>query len=347
MTRQAAVWAEKLPLAKRHFVDSSATAASLACVPRTYLDELSTASYGFVGQHLNESVPRSVRNGISKAMIPNHIGYSQILNSNAAEVGSELAGQLVQEVEPLVGDFVVSPCELEPCFASVSAALLLSVQPSVKQLQPLLSLDQETRIAYNLTIGKGGEAFKPNINADLLSGRVLNLNVRHFAGEDGKPLPRLVLLDGEGFDFAFWNTMQDDWDAADFGTMQSFVAQKLESALRVNDAAHSAFESWKAFFLAELVFDSAKEALEGFRNPFSNIFSDLRMNLRILSRKIVVEVKLPQRLISFFIGFNIQIKKFIINSFTNLERINQPFLLLTRRVNSVTIHQQAHNEVIL
>jgi len=278
-------------------------------------------------------------------MIPNHVADLQVFNGDAAESGSELAGQLVKEVTPLVADFVVSTSQLEFSFASVSASLLLPTQPSVKQLQPFLTFDEEARITYDFAIGKDGEVLNANINPHLLSGRMLNPNVRHFAGEDGEPLPSPVSLDGEGFDFALRDAMQDDWDVANLGSVKLPITDKLESALRVSNAINPTLESGKAFFLTGRVFDSAKEALKRSTQSVRNISLNLRIYFGMFINKIFIIIKFLQSLFIFLVSFNGHIEKFIIDYLTGFERIYKSNFLFTRRINTITIHPEFHKVV--
>ena len=79
-------------------------------------------------------------------------------------------------------------------------------------------------------------------------------------------------------------------------------------------------------------------------NSVTNILSNLAMN-RILAFNELVIIKFAKCLARGFVSVYAGIKKFIIDAFTNLQRINNPFLLFARRIQPELIHQQAHKRV--
>lgn len=350
MSNKTTVGTSESPLTQRHLHDVSAVATGLARVSRAYFDELSTASYGFVGQHTYETAPRSVTYSFSKMMVLNHISDLQVLNSNASEPCGEFVAEFVQEVSPLVADFVVLPSQPETSLAPVSAAFLLPAQSPMQHLQPLFTLNEEFRVSYDLTITQRGEVFQPDINSNLFGRRMLNFNIGHFASENGKPLPCPILFDSQGFDFALWNTVQDYWDVPYLGSKKTLIASKPEtissfsmcSALRVGDAVHPALESWKALFPTLWVFDSAKEVLKSLVNPIRNILPNLSIHPIIFISKMFARIRPSQSLSRFLVSFNGHTEKFVIDCFASLKRINQPYLLFLRRVNAVTIRPEFH-----
>src|SRR3989344_8883966 len=111
-------------------------------------------------------------------------------------------------------------------------------------------------------------------------------NIRHFTSKDSKPLVNLVALDSESLDFAFRNSVENDWNATNLAQPNPFVREKLETRLRKGNAIHSTFETRKSFLFARLIFDSAKEVSKSFVNSIGNILLRLRMNFRIFTSKI-------------------------------------------------------------
>jgi len=164
-------------------------------------------------------------------------------------------------------------------------------------------------------------------------------NIRHFTSKDSKPLVNLVALDSESLDFAFRNSVENDWNATNLAQPNPFVREKLETRLRKGNAIHSTFETRKSFLFARLIFDSAKEVSKSFVNSIGNILLRLRMNFRIFTSKIFVEVKTTKRYFSKLVAVNRQSKKLIVNCFVILERFNDSYILLIRRIQTIFIHQ--------
>lgn len=279
--------------------------------------------------------------------VAKHILDSQVFNSNSSEPASEFVTEFMKEVKPLVADFVVSPSQEEVSFILISTPLFFLIPTPLQHFEVLFSLNKEVRINHNLSIGQGSEVFNSDINPDLLGGGMLDGYFWHFTSEDSEPLPSLVAFDSQSLNLAFRNTMQNDWDVADFGSVKTLVAEKLETILRVSNAPNPTLESWKTFLPASRVSDSPKEVLKRPVNPFGNILPNLRKKFWMLARKVIIEVKFPQYLAFFLISFDTQFKKFIINCLTHFKRTNQLLLLLTRRVNSITIYPEFHNGVVI
>jgi len=277
-------------------------------------------------------------------MIFKHFLDAQIFNLDSAISHSEFPAKLMGEIIPLIGDSVIQSGQSEPCLPSVGRAFLFLAQSSVHQFQPAFRFSKDSWVFDDLTIRYDSKALDTDINADNIFIRMLDNRNINLTTEYSKPLTCSVLFDGQGLDFAFWNSMQDNWHITNPVEFQSFIRQQLESSLRKSYAVHSAFESRKAFLFTGRVFHSAKEVVKRFMNPVRNILFDLRMNLRIFACQMFVIVKLPHSLVSIFISLFGHVKKFVIDSFASLERIDYPTLLLMRGVYPEFIHPELHSK---
>ena len=352
MKSEAAVGTEKASLAERHFINSSATAASPARVSWINFHDARTACYSFVFQHPYESSPASIAYTFGEMVISDHIGNLQILNSDSSKPASEFVAEFVKEVKPLVADFIVLPSQEETSLVPIPAAFLLPAQSPMQQLQSLFTFDEETGIIHSFPIGQGGEVLNADINPNSFCGRMFGGCFWHFTSEDGKPLPSLVSLNGKSFDFAFGNSVQNDWNVADFGSIKTLVADKpkplpmlVAKCLRVSDALNSAFKTRKAFLFTLQVFHPAKETLKCFINPLRNILSHLRMNFGMFTGKMIVEIKFPYRFLSGLIRFDTQVKKFIVNCLASVKLLEENLLLALGRIQTITITPELHSGV--
>jgi len=339
MQQQTTMGTRELSLTEGHINPFSTTAAPMTATSCSrILDKLSTACYGFVGQHLNESIPRSIRNAFCQPTVLNHTFDVKVFNSDDRISINEFSAKLVKEIGSLVSDSDVLPCQEQPCLSPIHRPLLLSANPSLQEFQSLFRFNQESRIVYNFSIVEGGEVFETDINTNLFFRGVFGLNIRQFAAEDGKPLSNFINLNGEGFDLASWNPMQDDRNTSYPIEPKPFVRQKLKTTLGKSDAVHPALKSWKTLLLAGFVFNPAKEVAKSLMNPVRDILFNLRMKFRILARERLVVIKLVERDLSKLPRIYTQSKKLIIDCFASFKRINQSSFLFVGRIQTIFEH---------
>ena len=164
----------------------------------------------------------------------------------------------------------------------------------------------------------------------------------NFTSKCSEPLASFVLLDSQGLNLTFWDSMQDDRYRAYFANLDSFVTKQLESRLWKSYAINPRLEPRKTFFLTRLIFDSTKEIRESFMHSIRNILLDLRMYFKVFSSKMLVIIKLPKSLASAFVSLFRDVKKLIVDCLSNLERINNSFFMFIRRIQSIFIHLNDH-----
>jgi hypothetical protein len=342
MTNKTTMRTDKLSFAERHLCNSSAFRTGLACVSRINQHQLRTACYSFVFQVLDESIPRSISYTFSQPMIIKHTFDIQILNCNEGIGFGYSMTEFVQEVIPLISNLDVLYCQSKPCLSLISRTFLFLTEPSLQSFKHLFSFDDVSRIIYKLSIRQDSIAFKPYIQSNLFRRRMLNRWSFNFTSECRKPLSCFVLLDSQGLNLAFRDTMQNNRHRANLAEFEPFIRQNLESALRESDTIHSALESRKPFLFAGLVFHSAKKVRECFVNSIRNILGNLRMD-RVFAFYQFVVIKLPQSLARFFVSLFGSVKKLVIDCLTSFERINDSNLLFSRRIYPESIHSQFHD----
>jgi len=338
MQRRTAIWAEKLSLAERHLYNSPTDTAFLAGVSWISTNDLSTASYCFVGQHINESSPRHITDMLGKAMVSNHSFDIQIFNCNERIGFSEPATELVQEVSPLVGNLVMQSGDFESCFIPVFASFDFSAQPSLQEFQSLFGFNQMSWISDELSIRDCSKVFNANIYANPFCGLMFDFNIRQLTGEAGKPLSSFVLFDCKGFNFTLWDSMQDNWNASNLAEFKLFVRKQFETRLRECYTINSAFESRKPFLLAGFVLDSAKEVFESLVNSIRNVLDNLTMSIRRIAFDYSIIIKFCQRYFAKFISVYGCSKKVIISRFAYFKVVNEFNLLFRRRIHTIFEH---------
>jgi len=316
------------------------------------LPKLTTAYYSFVCQHLIESAPCNIKYMFCKNMIPYHIEDVKFFSSNYSIFDSHGTAEFVQEVRPLVSNFDVLPGNLDSGFVPVLAAFdSLGMYP-LEFGKFLLTSDIEPRISYSFTFVVGQEILNTDINTYRFSRRMDNFLVRHFAAEHSEPLSCFVLLDSQSLDFTFWDSMQDNRHRTNFAKLNPFVAQKFESRLRISHALDSAFEPRIASFDFDAFlqkFYPIEEVIKSLAKPVRNILQNLAVNLRVMSRTGYLNI-FKERIEIIFAcchEFLIQTKLCIVDFLAYLELIKKSYLLFPRRIQTIFIHPQLHNDGIL
>lgn len=339
MQNKVTIRTDELPLIQRHLVHSPAFITSLTAPSGLgILDELSTACYCFVGEQIIEPSPRRVEDMLGEIAL-DHVVDVQVLADNDFIFLGHRMTQLVQEVSPLVSDFQISSCDIESGFAPIIASFDSSAEDSLQSSQLLFSMNVQPRIFDNSSFVVSQEVLQSDIDTYLLFGRMNNIWNIEFATECGEPLIGIVLLDGQGLDFPFGDSMQNNWDASYFGESKSCIGEKLESGLRISYALNLALEARISFSFAGLDFDSSEEVVESLRNSGSNILKNLTKyylaetiitNLHLYDE--IIEIKLASDMFSLIEG-----KKFVVGLFADGEVIEKPDLLFGSRVDSVAV----------
>src|SRR3990167_2013547 len=349
MNNKTTVTTDKLSHREWHGLNMSALATSLASHAWINLYTLPTECDLFVGQHIDKSIPRSVSYMFCQSMGLKHIYDIQILDSNQRICFNKLKAEFVQKVSPLVSNLNMLDSQSKSGFPFVIRSFHFPTKSSIQEFQSFFSSDQVSRISYTFAIAQSSKVLQANINTNLSFRWMDDFGSINLATENSKPLTSMINFDGESFNLAFWNTVQDNRNITHLGSKKSFVGEKFISImiqfisnfnfrLWKSDAIYSALKSWKTFLFIRLIFNTPKKVLKCFMNPIRYILDNLAINIRRISFSNRTIIKFIKRNLSIFPRIYAQSKKFIIDSFTRLERINQSYLLLSRRIYPIPIH---------
>ena len=344
MTNKTTFRTEKLSLTERHLHDSSTFTTGFACVSGIDFNQLRTACDSFVFQVPDESTPRGISYVFSEMMIMNHIIDTQVFNGNSTIIESELSTNFVQEVSSLIGNFDMFPSQLESSFSPVSRTFDLFAQPSLKELQSIFTLDEMPWISYDFTIGESSKVLNTYIQPHLFIGLMLNNRSIDLTTKYSKPLSSIINLESERLNLSSRKPVKNNGNVSYLGSIQSPVVSELETTLREDNTVHSTLESWKTLFLTSRVFYSPKEAIKSLREPIRDILQDLRVDFFSNRRTAAFQIhnKGVKVILFGYEKFLVQIKKSIVNIFAMRKIINESYLLLSRRVDSVLIHPKFH-----
>jgi hypothetical protein len=337
----------EISLTERHIlnVESALVASMTASSCFGVLSEFSTACDSFVGEHPIEISPRNVKYVFCE-IASDHVLNVELFTADDSETFCEGVACFVQEVTPLVSDFQVLSRKLDTSLLPIIAALdTLTVYPLQPSKLPFsLKIESWVSDAFSFVVSQ--ESFQPNINTYHLLIRVLDCRSIKFTGEHCEPLISFVSLDSHSLDFSFRQPVEYDWYAANLGTLQSRVGQEFESALWICNALNPALESRKS----SLDFDAllsqlypSEKVVNSFVKPVRNILQHLRMSLGIVFRSCFhirdkrVEVVSTRKKMLFVLS-----KKSVIHFLANLELIEKPDLLFSRRIQPVLIHPEFH-----
>jgi len=341
MARKTTNRALESSLTERHIIPCSAPTASATTTPcLRVFSKLSTASYRFVGKHLIEPTPRNIKNVLSEPACFEHVLNVQPLTTNNFVFFSDETAGFMQKVSPLIENFQVLLCEFDAGFFSVFASFDSLAVDSLQSCQLPLSTYIESGVGNALPFVVGQEILQTNINPNFGSGWMFDFWNVNFTGKDCKPLPGMILLDSQGLDFSLRDAMQDDWQVANLGNLQSSIIEEFESALGVCDASYFAFETRKTLLPTKGVFDPMKEVVQRLMNSVRNVLQDLRVNPCKLFRnsEFYVRNKGIEVISACEKMLSVLSKKNVIDFLANLELVEKSDLLFPRGIQPVLIH---------
>ncbi len=343
-----------MPLGKRHLYSSSALKASVCSPAGVYSNKPGTAYYSFVFQILEELPPASIRDMFSKMMISKHVLDVKIFNRYKRKGFYNPFRKFMNEIISLVGYFKMLSRQFYSLLVSVVGTFLCSAQSTIQSLQSLFSMNKKSWIVHNFLFIGPKVVSQPYIKPNMVWRRISDVRNINFAAKASKPLVSFILLDGQSLDFSFRDSMQDDWQTANLGNVKSCTGNKLEGAsviLRISYALYSALKSWIAgfnpyAFLAKL--NSVKEVIKRFTKPVRNILKDLAVCLVVVFRAGGFNVF--DKAVKVWLGSCpkrfVQAKQSVIDFLADFKLINNPYLLLSRRINSVFECSLLDNHII-
>ena len=149
-----------------------------------------------------------------------HILDVEFFESNQPIAVDDLSSHLMNKIVPTVTNTLV---DTRDHFSRLTTQILLLsrsgmfafVEFVLRFPQSLLVLAKELRIVEELSLGKSGELFNPNVDAYLLlrGGERLGLD---FTGETGKPFPRLSPY-GAVFGYSRQRSMNNSFNVSNLG----------------------------------------------------------------------------------------------------------------------------------
>jgi hypothetical protein len=149
-------------------------------------------------------------------VVANHVGHAQIFEIDGV-VGSEQGERrLLVKVSALPSNLLMLPLEQCHGLLPALAPLLPTCDPSLRLLERLFSLQEETWVLHLLPIRRDEELLQADVDARLLAGRWQRFYRHLGTGETGIPavsFPR----DDDCLGCAFKRTMHPEGDAANLG----------------------------------------------------------------------------------------------------------------------------------
>lgn len=345
MQNNTTIRTKKGSLTERHILNIEPTLAASVTASSCFrvFDKLSTAGYCFVGQHINETSPRSIIYEFGVIGTINHAFDIKVFNCNYSKPDSKTSAQFMMEITPLVNNFVVQSGYFEPCLSPVGRAFFLSAQPSLYKLEPFFALDKEFRVVEPFSIAKEAEVIPAvDIKSHRFFGWMDNINIWQFTAKESKPLPSPVLLYGHSLDLASWSPVQNNRDTTYLADFKPSFVQKLKAKLGISYATNFALESGITCFNLNSFFaklNPVKEVVKSLMKPIRDILQNLRMCLIIIRRAGSFDVfhkRTKVKLIGCHKFFALA-KKSVVYVLTNIELIKKSYFLLVRRVYSIFI----------
>jgi len=268
------------------FFDYFTTArAYLTGIPRVYLHYCSASFFRFADQDVDEGIPRSVSNALSKVVILQKSLSVKILNSNNVIAFHKVCGNLVGGITALIGDVLMKSLEFQNSFTPAVRAFLPASHFTLKSSELPFRLAQIFGRREELAIRSSYQIANTHIKAHKCSCWLKKFcGVFHRkAGVISTSLP----FDDCGLDDAVNRTVQLYLDVANMLDIQGFV---FDSDAVIVGELHrvkpvTPFESWVSRCFTG--FHSAKERLRCFVQSAESALTGAEVGL------LVVFVRLP------------------------------------------------------
>jgi hypothetical protein len=179
----------------------STSTARLGAISRVHGDDLNTSFFRFVFEHLSEQAKPSIMRGQRQVSVSVHKAERKIFNCYPVMLDNQPATDLVEIIQPLVGNMLMQPGDLQVCFLLPVTAFRLAASMALQAAQLSQLLSQPAGILNQLPRGESRKAFQANIHANLFAGSdALRHRVRQFQHEADIPTG-IGLLDHGVLDF--------------------------------------------------------------------------------------------------------------------------------------------------
>jgi hypothetical protein len=171
---------------KTFYDNRTAAATSLACTGRLDGDDLSTGTFSLVLDHLPEHAQSRVMRGKGKIAV-GYKGKAQILNRNIAVIVDDLAGSLMPEPAPGIGDFLMQNGDLTSRLTPIRTAFLATGQATLSNSQFGKATPQPARIVDDSPVRERQQVVQTNVNPHIRSFGSNRRNVRQFQHQANIP----------------------------------------------------------------------------------------------------------------------------------------------------------------
>lgn len=196
------------------YVDTTETCLRRAA--RVNFHQLPTSVFSFVRQFSDECRPSGIHHRLSQPSACQAFDV-EFFNGDCAVVGNKPATNLVMEVQALVADMRVRSLKQLDSFSSSLATLLSTSHFTLRLAEATLRAAIVARVLNLLTVRERGESDEPDIYADGFNAWWQGLGFT-FDREACNKASRFA-LNRERLDFTFDNTMQFNFNLADFGKL--------------------------------------------------------------------------------------------------------------------------------
>ena len=166
-------------------------------------------AFAFVFKHINELIPASVSNGLSKMVILNHVSDSEVFNMYRLVIADKFSACLMKEVASLIGNLLMLHGKSMNCFDSGIRAFNFSGYRSLKSFESLLCFTKILRWFDNLTVRCGDESLDSEVNTDFVS-RILWLWNIQCAENGSVVFPGSTMRDSDRLHNSFNWSMNPD-----------------------------------------------------------------------------------------------------------------------------------------
>lgn len=252
----------------------AAAATHLRCAVWVHSKELSTSVCSFVGNLIKEHSPSSIIDRLGEPSTCQAFEV-QIFDRYQAIVRNNPLTDFVMKVASLIANMRVSALQELNSFAATMTAFLSSGYFALCLSESCLRFFEVARILYLKTFRERGKRRQSHIYADRCRADRQSNRIA-FNRETGKPVSRFT-LDSERFDFAFYGTMQLDFDFADFRQTQ-LRALNRKTKLRISETVIARARTKARKTCLRFALHTSKEGFEGLVNSLQGVLKDLRID---------------------------------------------------------------------
>ena len=114
----------------------STSTARLGGISRVHGDDLGTSFFRFVFEHLSEQAKPSIMRGQRQVSVSVHKAERKVFYCYPVMLGNQPATDLVEIIQPLVGNMLMQPGDLQVCFLLPVTAFRLAASGDSQSTPP-------------------------------------------------------------------------------------------------------------------------------------------------------------------------------------------------------------------